>query len=217
MIRNDTKARRACNPWRQPSVGRNMRPVLLFLLGSISVFAQPFSAGIKGGEIVNARAFWIADDPYKRTPYPDPKIEKLRNWFCYKDYSGDFVVEQDCHNFDDLHWFLNARPIRAVGMSGRKVRTTMEICDNLSVIFEFPNGIHVNYEANQISPPGFRKVGEEFTGTKGVMETSRLRMVHHKSAKDIETIPTPRDITYDGIEAFLMRIETGKAEIGRAS
>jgi hypothetical protein len=26
-----------------------MRPVLLFLLGSISVFAQPFSAGIKGG------------------------------------------------------------------------------------------------------------------------------------------------------------------------
>src|ERR1017187_10711873 len=49
MIRNDTKARRACNPWRQPSVGRNMRPVLLFLLGSISVFAQPFSAGIKGG------------------------------------------------------------------------------------------------------------------------------------------------------------------------
>jgi hypothetical protein len=25
------------------------------------------------GDIVNARAFWIADDPYKRTPYPDPK------------------------------------------------------------------------------------------------------------------------------------------------
>jgi myo-inositol 2-dehydrogenase / D-chiro-inositol 1-dehydrogenase len=164
------------------------------------------------GEIVNARAFWIAGDPFKRTPYADPKIEKLRNWFCYKDYSGDFVVEQDCHNFDVLHWFLNARPIRAVGMSGRKVRTAMEISDHLSVTFEFPNGIHVNYEANQISPPGFSKVGEEFTGTKGVMETSRVRMVHHKSARDIETIPSPRDITYDGIEAFLGRIETGKVE-----
>ena len=44
------------------------------------------------------------------------------------------------------------------------------------------------------------------------METSRVRMVHHKNAKDIETIPSPRDITYDGIEAFLMRIETGKVE-----
>jgi predicted dehydrogenase len=164
------------------------------------------------GDIVNARAFWIANDPYVRKPYPDPKIEKLRNWFCYKDYSGDFVVEQDCHNFDDLHWFLNARPIRAVGMSGRKVRTTMEIMDHLSVVMEFPNGIHVNYEANQISPQWFRKVGEEYTGTKGVMETSRVRMVHQKSAKDFETIASPRDITYDGIEAFLMRIETGKVE-----
>ena len=164
------------------------------------------------GDIVNARAFWIADDPYKRTPYPDPNIEKLRNWFCYKDYSGDFVVEQDCHNFDVLHWFLGRRPIRAVGMSGRKARTNMEIMDHLSVVFEFPNNIRVNYEANQISPPGFRKVREEFTGTKGVMETSRVRIVHHKSANDIQTIPSPRDITYDGIEAFLTRIETGKVE-----
>jgi hypothetical protein len=49
MIKNDTKARRGCNPWRQASVGNNMRPVLLLLLGSLSVCAQPFSAGIKAG------------------------------------------------------------------------------------------------------------------------------------------------------------------------
>jgi myo-inositol 2-dehydrogenase / D-chiro-inositol 1-dehydrogenase len=164
------------------------------------------------GELVNARAYWIAGDPFKRTPYPDPKIEKLRNWFCYKDYSGDFIVEQDCHNFDVLHWFLDARPIRAVGMSGRKVRTNMEISDHLSLSFEFPNGIHVNFEANQISPPGFSKVGEEFTGTKGVLETSRARMIHTKGPRNAETINSPRDITMDGIEAFLTRIETGKVE-----
>ncbi len=164
------------------------------------------------GELVNARGFWIAGDPFKRVPYPDPKVEKLRNWFCYKDYSGDFIVEQDCHNFDVLHWFLNARPVRVNGMSGRKVRTSMEISDHLSLTFEFPNGIHVNYEANQISPPGFSRVGEEFTGTKGAIETSRARMVHHKGPRDVETIPSPRDITYDGIEAFLTRIETEKPQ-----
>ncbi|HYW47128.1 MAG TPA: Gfo/Idh/MocA family oxidoreductase [Bryobacteraceae bacterium] len=164
------------------------------------------------GEVVNARAFWIAADPFHRVPYDDPKIEKLRNWFCYKDYSGDFIVEQDCHNFDVLHWFLAARPIRVTGMGGRKVRTTMEIYDHTSLTFEFPNGIHVNFEANQITPAGYSKVGEEFTGTKGVMETSRLRMIHHKAARDIDTIPSPRDITFDGIEAFLTRIETGKVE-----
>ena len=164
------------------------------------------------GDVVNARAFWIAADPFRRVPYDDPKIEKLRNWFCYKDYSGDFIVEQDCHNFDVLHWFLNARPIRVVGMSGRKVRTDMEISDHASLTFEFPDGIHVNFEANQITPAGYSKVGEEFTGTKGVLETSRTRMVHHRSRTDNETIPSPRDITYDGIEAFLTRIETGKVE-----
>ncbi|MGA3041621.1 MAG: Gfo/Idh/MocA family oxidoreductase [Bryobacteraceae bacterium] len=164
------------------------------------------------GELVNARAFWISGDPFKRTPYDDPQIEHLRNWFCYRDYSGDFIVEQDCHNFDVLHWFLDAHPIRAVGMAGTKVRTSMEILDHLTLSFEFPNGIHVNFEANQISPPGFGRVGEEFTGTKGVIETSRARMVHHKGPKDTETIPSPRDITNDAIEAFLTRIQNGEVE-----
>ena len=164
------------------------------------------------GELVNARAFWISGDPFKRVPYADPQIEHLRNWFCYRDYSGDFIVEQDCHNFDVLHWFLDARPIRAVGMAGTKVRTSMEILDHLTLSFEFPNGIHVNFEANQISPPGFGRVGEEFTGSKGVIETSRARMIHHKGPKEAETITSPRDITDDAIEAFLTRIQNGEVE-----
>jgi myo-inositol 2-dehydrogenase/D-chiro-inositol 1-dehydrogenase len=166
------------------------------------------------GELVNARAFWISGDPFKRAPYADPKVEHLRNWFCYRDYSGDFIVEQDCHNFDVLHWFLDARPIRAVGMAGTKVRTSMEILDHLSLSFEFPKGIHVNFEANQICPPGFSRVGEEFTGTKGVIETSRARMVHHIGPKreNMETVESKRDITNDAIEAFLTRIQNGEVE-----
>jgi len=164
------------------------------------------------GTLANARAFWIAGDPFKRVPYPDPKVEKLRNWFCYKDYSGDFIVEQDCHNFDVLHWFLEGLPLRAVGYAGTKVRTSMEILDHLTLSFEFPNGIHVSFEANQISPAGFGRVGEEFTGTTGVLATSRSRLVHYKGRKDIETIESKRDITYDGLEAFLGRILSGEVE-----
>lgn len=164
------------------------------------------------GTLANARAFWIGGDPFKRVPYPDPKEEKLRNWFCYRDYSGDFIVEQDCHNFDVLHWFLGALPLRAVGYGGRKVRTSMEILDHLTLSFEFPNGIHVNYEANQLSPPGFARVGEEFTGTKGVIAVSRARMVHTRGPKDVETMESKRDITYDAIEAFLGRIQSGDVE-----
>ena len=164
------------------------------------------------GTLSNARGFWIDRDPFKRVPYPDPQVEKLRNWFAYREYSGDFIVEQDCHNLDVLHWFLGARPIRAVGMGGRKVRTDMEILDHLTLSYEFPNGIHVNFEANQISPAGFRRVGEEFTGTKGLIETSRERMVHRKGARDVETMTSTRDITNDAIEAFLTRVINGEVE-----
>ncbi|MFN0169728.1 MAG: Gfo/Idh/MocA family protein [Bryobacteraceae bacterium] len=164
------------------------------------------------GQLVNARGYWIGGDPFKRRPYPDPKVEKLRNWFCYREYSGDFIVEQDCHNFDVLHWFLGAPPIRVVGWGGRKVRTSMEILDHLSLTFEFPDGIHVNFEANQMSPPGFSRVGEEFTGTKGVIATSRGRVAHTKGPNDVETIESKRDITIDGIEQFLDRVLAGTVE-----
>jgi predicted dehydrogenase len=164
------------------------------------------------GTLANARGYWIGGDPFTRRPYPDPKIEKLRNWFCYKDYSGDFIVEQDCHNFDVLHWFLGSRPIRAVGIGGTKVRTSMEIMDNLTLSFEFPDNINVNFEANQISPRGFSKIGEEFTGTTGVITTSRGRMVHIKGPNDSETMDSKRDITIDAIEQFLDRILTGNPE-----
>ncbi|MGO9240769.1 MAG: Gfo/Idh/MocA family protein [Bryobacteraceae bacterium] len=164
------------------------------------------------GPLVNARASWIAGDPFHRVPYSDPGIEKLRNWFCYPELSGDIIVEQDCHNFDDLHWFLGATPLKAVGYGGAKVRTSMQIMDHLTLSFEWPGGIHVNYEANQLTPPGFTKVGEEFTGTKGVIETSRARMIHHKSKQEHETIPSPHDITIDAIGAFLGRVLSGGVE-----
>ena len=166
------------------------------------------------GELSTARGAWIANDPFKRISYSDPKVEKLRNWFCYKEYSGDIIVEQDCHNLDVLHWFLGGLPIRAIGWGGTKVRTSMDILDHLSLTYEFPNGIHVNFEANQLTPRSFSRIGEEFTGTKGTLATSRLRMIHYKGddRNAAETIESKRDITYDGIENFLTRIQNGEPE-----
>jgi predicted dehydrogenase len=166
------------------------------------------------GTMVNARGFWIGSDPFQRRPFEDPKVEKIRNWFAYKDYSGDFIVEQDCHNFDVLHWFLGGLPEAAVGMGGTKVRTSMDLMDHLSLSFRFPNNIHVNFEANQLTPRGWSRVGEEFTGTTGVIETSRSKMVQTKGPKpeEKETIQSPRDITYDAFKLFIDRIQAGQAE-----
>lgn len=158
------------------------------------------------GELANARGYWISSDPFKRKPYSDPAVEKLRNWFCYKDYSGDIIVEQDCHNLDVLHWFLGGLPVAAVGRGNAKVRKDMNILDNLTVIYQWPGSFVVNFEANQLTPRGYSKVGEEFTGTKGVITTSRARMVHYKGPGEQEEMPTRRDITADALENFVGRI-----------
>jgi predicted dehydrogenase len=164
------------------------------------------------GELINARGYWIANDPFTRKPYPDPAVEKLRNWFCYKEYSGDIIVEQDCHNLDVLHWFLGGLPLSAVGRGNRKVRKSMDILDNLTVVYEWPNEFVVNFEANQLTPRVYSKVGEEFTGTKGVIAVSRARMTHYRGPKDTQDMPTTRDITIDAIENFLSRIITSDPE-----
>jgi myo-inositol 2-dehydrogenase/D-chiro-inositol 1-dehydrogenase len=164
------------------------------------------------GELANARAFWIANDPFTRKTYADAAVEKLRNWFCYKEYSGDIIVEQDCHNLDVLHWFLGGLPVSAVGRGNKKVRKNMDILDNLTVIYQWPRDFFVNFEANQLTPRGFSKVGEEFTGTQGSIATSRARMTHYKGLRDSEDMPTKRDITIDAIEAFLTRIVNNDPE-----
>jgi myo-inositol 2-dehydrogenase/D-chiro-inositol 1-dehydrogenase len=199
-------AGKKCDPKKNLSFGFQQRYGPVYL----EAFKRLQAGDI--GQLTNARAYWIGGDPFKRIAYPDPKIEHLRNWFCYRDYSGDFIVEQDCHNFDVLHWFLNTHPVSAVGRGGRKVRTDMEILDHLSLTFTFPDEIHVNFEANQLSPPAFSHVGEQFTGTKGVLDTSRQRLIHTKGPRSVETIESKRDITYDGIEAFLQRILDGDVE-----
>jgi len=179
------------------------------------VYKEAFQALQSGeiGEITHARAYWLGgglgQEP--RTHDPDPKIAKLRNWYAYKDYSGDFIVEQDCHNFDDLHWFLNALPIRVTGYGGRKFRLDQEILDHLSLTFEFPNGIHVAYEAAQITPPDLRRVGEEYAGSKGSITTSRKKSVISPGSAP-RTVEARRDITIDAFEAFIGRILSGDVE-----
>jgi predicted dehydrogenase len=200
------------------AIGRSADPKKLLWFGFQQRYGPLYLEAYKRlqdgqiGELSNARGFWIDTNPFTRVPYPDPKVDKLRNWFCYRDYSGDFIIEQDCHNLDMFHWFLGALPLRAVGYGGRKVRTVdFEILDHLTLSFEFPNGIHVNFEANQLSPTGFKKVGEEFTGTKGVLATSRAALVHTKGPRNVETVPAKRDQTPDAFEAFLSHIQSGES------
>jgi len=46
----------------------------------------------------------------------------MRNWYFYRDMSGDILVEQDCHNLDVVNWFMGTHPVKVTGYGGRAVR-----------------------------------------------------------------------------------------------
>jgi len=166
------------------------------------------------GEIVLARGYHLVGNFYpKRKSFPNPEDERVRNWFMYRALGGDFIVEQDCHNMDVLHWFLGGVPVSAIGRGGKKVRKDWDILDHISVIFTWPKNVLVSYEANQLTD-GIITAGEEFTGTKGVIRMTRDAMVHSKGLEptEIEELPVKREITIDAIENFLGRIIGGNPE-----
>lgn len=124
------------------------------------------------GEIQMIRGAWMAGDLPLRSGHPQSE-EKMRNWLFYREYSGDIIVEQDCHNLDVANWFMDSHPVKACGYGDRRLRTHGDILDSLSVTFEYPNGVVFNFCANQFSTQGFRDIGETFIGEKGAISTSR--------------------------------------------
>ncbi|MCP5115619.1 MAG: Gfo/Idh/MocA family oxidoreductase, partial [bacterium] len=72
------------------------------------------------GEIQMIRGAWMAGDLPVRSGHPESE-EKMRNWLFYREYSGDIVVEQDCHSLDVANWFMGSHPVRASGYGGRRL------------------------------------------------------------------------------------------------
>jgi predicted dehydrogenase len=179
------------------------------------------------GAIEMIRAAWMAGDLPLRKGHP-PNEEKLRNWVWYRDTSGDIVVEQDCHNFDVANWFMGAHPVRVTGYGGRRLRTYGDNLDHLTVSFEYANGVHFSFGANQFSTRGYRDVGETFICEKGAMHTSRQgyrwfnKVVDETPLDKGYRTPVPEeeplevhtnyDITEDAVNTFVDGVQTGTIE-----
>jgi myo-inositol 2-dehydrogenase / D-chiro-inositol 1-dehydrogenase len=104
----------------------------------------------------------------------DPKWSEMeyqmRNWYYFSWLSGDFLVEQHCHNFDKANWVLKGEsPVAAVGMGGRQVRTDPKygnIYDHFAVTLEFPNGVKLFSACRQMGGCT-GDVNDHVIGTKG--------------------------------------------------
>ncbi len=145
-------------------------------------------------------------------PLVHPPEERLRHWGAWRDMSGDFIVEQDCHGLDILNWFAKAHPLKAIGSGGAIRRVYGDNLDHLSVTYEYPGGLRGMLVATQITPPRYRDVREQFFGTQGVVETHRQYYKWDQGDGPIIKVDSKREITIDAVEGFLDKVLAGKPE-----
>ena len=164
------------------------------------------------GAIRQVRAAWMGGGPAIKTGHAESE-EKVRNWFFYRNLSGDILIEQDCHNIDVVNWFTGRHPIRVSGYGSRQVRQYGDIFDNLSCTFQYEDGLIFSYCANQFgNGPAWSDVSETFVCEKGSVNVSRRGYTIYRTGQVAETVTTKYDITLDAVTEFIDGARTGKIE-----
>jgi predicted dehydrogenase len=172
---------------------------------------------VKSGElgpIKMVKAAWLGGGPPIKKGHPASE-EKIRNWFFYREMSGDILIEQDCHNIDVVNWFTGTHPNWAAGCGSRMIRTDIgDIFDNVAISFKFQSGLNFSYAASQFGRQiGWQDVGEYFLCEKGTVHTTRQGVkIYRGDRKEVEEYVTKYDITQDAVNQFIEGARTGKIE-----
>jgi predicted dehydrogenase len=111
---------------------------------------------------------------------------RLRNWYCTLALSGDVIVEQDIHALDVATWFLNADPVRAIGTGGRPIRKDGNIWDHFSVVYWFPNDVHLTFSSVKMIPGCPDEIRCRVFGSNGMARTDYYTEVWIKGQKEYE-------------------------------
>jgi predicted dehydrogenase len=108
------------------------------------------------GKIISGEAsyqtgdIWSGMDTLIRNHPNDPEI-RLRAWGADRILSGDIITEQNIHALDVASWILDAAPLSACGAGGRnRPPLANGICDNFSVIFEYPDDVRLTFNSKQM-------------------------------------------------------------------
>lgn len=120
------------------------------------------------GKITQIRACWHRNNNWRR-PVPTPALERKINWRLYREYSLGLMTELASHHLQVANWFLGAAPLSVRGSGSINYwRDGREVFDNVNLVYEYPDGIHVVYDS-MISN---RRYGLEFQvmGDKGTLE-----------------------------------------------
>ncbi|WP_417362716.1 Gfo/Idh/MocA family protein [Galbibacter sp.] len=128
------------------------------------------------GKITSGQVYWNSSGVWvhPRKLGQSELDYQMRNWYYFNWLCGDHILEQHIHNIDVANWFIGEHPISAQGMGGRLVRTGPEhgeIFDHHFVEFKYPSGAIISSQCRH-QPGTWSKVGEDFQGTKGIVDTN---------------------------------------------
>ncbi len=162
------------------------------------------------GELIEGRFF-----RHNRAP-------SLKGWFSFREKSGDWMLEQACHEYNVMNWVAQTTPLKAYGMGRRGLFTegdpNRDVTDYYAAIIEYPNNFIVHYAHGWISPDGFSEFAQKVFGTKGAVEVGGQRIASIERGKKLPPLTSPGgDDTELAFKAFLTSIREGKPSIAPVS
>ncbi|MCP5110961.1 MAG: Gfo/Idh/MocA family oxidoreductase, partial [bacterium] len=163
------------------------------------------------GDIKMVRASWLGGGARIKTGHPVSQ-EKIRNWFFYREHSGDIIVEQNSHSFDVVNWFSGMHPVRVSGRGSRQVRMYGNVFDCAACTFQFADGRLFSYSANHFKGPGARDISETFMCEDGTARVSRQGYTIWRRNQPPERVETKYDITEDAVKEFAEGVRNGMVE-----
>jgi len=133
--------------------------------------AKRIAEGAIGAPACGEAFYYCGRIDHPEWPNASPDERRLRNWFWYRDLSGDIVVEQNIHVLDMCNWFLRAHPLQAVAACARKIRRDAGDCrDNFNAVVTYPGDVHVTFGSTQFDSPEF-DAGVRLFGSEGSSES----------------------------------------------
>jgi myo-inositol 2-dehydrogenase / D-chiro-inositol 1-dehydrogenase len=133
--------------------------------------AKRIAEGAIGTPACGEAFYYCGRIDHPEWPNAAPDERRLRNWFWYRDLSGDIVVEQNIHVLDMCNWFLRAHPLKAVAACARKIRQDAGDCrDNFNAVVTYPGDVQISFGSTQFDDPEF-DAGVRLFGSEGSSES----------------------------------------------
>ena len=152
---------------------KNLSLVLGFQIRYASPYVEMVRRIHRGdiGDIVSVQLYYNSSEVPRKTQLDSADDEfRIRNHFHFLSLSGGILSDQGIHILDVCNWALQATPVYAVGMGGKKGNMGFgDTLTNYQVLYKYPNDINVSIQTSQIGPV-FGDVCARFIGTKGYAE-----------------------------------------------